>query len=463
MSNLQLIKISDIIITKDRQRKAFDPQKITELSESEQSKGLMHAPVMRETPEGLVLVAGECRIMGLKESWLLGGSVKFNGYIIPEGYTPYVTLGQLTPLEAEEAELDENLKRTNLSWQEQASAMAKLHRIRSMQAQAQGRLHTIADTAMETKGRIDGSYQASVRKDLIVAKHLDNPEVMKAKTADEAFKILKKQEIQQKNLQLAQEVGKTYSSSIHELHNVDCLEWMRECPSGLFDVILTDPPYGMGADTFRSGGESRLSASEHHYKDDYDTWLALMTEWPRLSFRVAKAQAHAYVFCDLDNFHELKSWMQEAGWYVFRTPMIASKPNSGRVPLPDEGPRRQWEMILYAIKGHKKTTAIYPDVITTYQDQSTTHGAQKPVALFTDLLRRSVRPGDTVLDSFAGSGTIFPACQELKCKAVGLELNPEYMAIAYKRIQDMDNGIQATGTLGQSLGLELAGMMAGRK
>src|SRR5258706_8424072 len=98
MSNLQLIKISDIIITKDRQRKAFDPQKIAELAESEQSKGLMHAPVMRETPEGLVLVAGECRIMGLKESWLLGGSVKFNGHTIPEGYTPYVTLGQLTPL-----------------------------------------------------------------------------------------------------------------------------------------------------------------------------------------------------------------------------------------------------------------------------------------------------------------------------------------------------------------------------
>lgn len=461
-SHLQLVKISDIIITPDRQRKEFDAQKIAELAESEQAKGLMHAPVMRETAEGLVLVAGECRIMGLKESWLLGGSVKYNGQTIPEGYTPYVTLGQLTPLQAEEAELDENLKRTDLSWQEKAAAMAKLHRIRSMQAQAQGRIHTVADTAMETKGRSDGSYQATVRKELIVARHLDNPEVMKAKTADEAFKILKKQEMVQKNVQLAAEVGKTYNSSIHELHNVNCLEWLRTCQSEQFDVILTDPPYGMGADSFGDGG-GKLVNSEHHYKDDYDSWLSLMSQWAPLAFRAAKPQAHAYVFCDLDNFHKLKELMKAAGWYVFRTPFIACKPNSGRVPLPDEGPRRQWEMILYALKGHRKTTAIYPDVITTYQDANTTHGAQKPVALYVDLLRRSVRPGDVVLDSFAGSGTIFPACQEFKCKAVGLEMNPEYFSIAYQRIKEMHSDIQKTDTIGKSLGMELAGMMAGGK
>lgn len=156
--------------------------------------------------------------------------------------------------------------------------------------------------------------------------------------------------------------------------------------------------------------------------------------WTDLSYNVAKAQAHAYVFCDIDMFHELKAMMQKAGWYVFRTPFINHKMNSGRVPLPDQGPRRQYEIILYAIKGKKQTTHIYPDVISTSADENFSHGAQKPVALYQNLLQRSVRPGDRVLDTFAGSGTIFEAANGFKCSATGTELNPEYYGMFLARI-----------------------------
>lgn len=455
---MQLIETRKVIVEADRQRKDFDPQALAELGEGITSKGLMHAIVVRETPEGLKLVAGERRFRAVTDIQMLGGIVRYNNQEVPDGFIPYTTLGQLTPLQAEEAELEENLRRKDLTWQENAAAMAKLHSLRSRQAQAEGRIHTVADTAMETKGRSDGSYQAAVRKDLIVAKHLHNPEVAKAKTADEAFKILKRQETTQQNVALAASVGKTYSSSVHELHNANCLNWMRTADAEQFDVILTDPPYGMGADTFGDGGGGRLSNNEHHYKDDLESWLALMNDWAPLSYRVAKPQAHAYVFCDIDNFPTLRNIMKAAGWYVFRTPFICCKPNSGRVPLPDEGPRRQWEMILYAIKGHKKTTAIYPDVISTFADAGTSHGAQKPVALYSDLLKRSVKPGDVVLDSFAGSGTIFPAAAQHKVKAVGIEMNPEYYALCYQRLQSMSPEAIAQGN---ALGNELAELMKG--
>lgn len=455
---MQSIPVKQIIITPDRQRKEFDPVAMGELVETITAKGLMHAPVMRETPEGLVLVAGERRIRAIQDLWMLGAQLRYNGEIVPEGEIPYVTLGQLTPLQAEEAELEENLHRKDLTWQENAAAMAKLHSIRSRQAQSEGRVHTVADTAMETKGRSDGSYQSAVRKDLVVAKFLHIPEVAKAKTADEAFKILKRQEETQRNVQLAVTVGKTFNSSIHELHNTNCLTWMRAADEGSVDVVLTDPPYGMGADTFGDGGGGRLANNEHHYKDDYDSWRALMSEWAPLSFRVAKPQAHAYVFCDIDNFHELKKFMLAAGWYVFRTPFICTKPNSGRVPLPDEGPRRQWECILYAIKGHKKTTAIYPDVITTMADPGLTHGAQKPVALYMNLLQRSVRPGDVVLDCFAGSGTVYPAAHQFKCKAIGIEMNPEYAGICQTRMKGLDS-LPVSASEGDALVAELKTMM----
>ena len=435
---IQTIEVSKLIIPQERQRREFEPQALQELSETIQAKGLMHALVVRETPEGIALVAGERRLRAITDMWMLGGTLRYNNQTIPEGEVPYVTLGQLSPLEAEEAELEENLHRKDLTWQEHAAAMAKLHRIRSAQAQAQGRIHTVADTAMETKGRSDGSYQESVRKDLIVAKHLHNPEVAKAKSTDEAFKILKRIENTEKNVALAAAIGTTFTKSVHELHNVNCLDWMHHCEPNRFDVILTDPPYGMGADTFGDGGGGRLANNEHHYKDDYEGWKTLMQAWAPLAFKVAKSEAHAYVFCDIDNFHELRDIMRDAGWYVFRTPFICTKPNSGRVPLPEEGPRRQYETLLYAIKGHKRTTAIYPDVITTTADAGLTHGAQKPVALYENLLQRSVRPGDSVLDSFAGSGTIFPACHNMKVKAVGLEMSKEYFGICTTRIADLD-------------------------
>jgi DNA modification methylase len=432
---MQLVKRSEIVIHPNRQRKEFDGEIVAGLAQSIEFKQLLHAPVMREEEGRFVLVAGETRIKAMDNIWLLGGNFKFNNMDVPAGWVPYVTMGQLSELEAEEAELEENIKRKDLTWQENAAAMAKLHSLRSRQAQAAGRIHTVADTAMEVKGRSDGAYQESIRKDIIIAKHLHNPLIAKAKDSNEAFKILKKQETTEKNIQLAATIGSTITADTHELHNVNCLAWLSATEASQFDVILTDPPYGMGADSFGDGGGGRLTNNEHHYDDSYESWKTLMTQWAPLAYRVAKEEAHAYVFCDIDNFPELKSIMRAAGWYVFRTPFICTKPNSGRVPLPDQGPRRQWEMILYAIKGKKKTNAIYPDVITTMADPGLTHGAQKPVALYADLLKRSVRPGDVILDSFAGSGTIFAAAQQFKCKAVGLEMNPEYYAICHQRIQ----------------------------
>lgn len=459
---MQTIKEKDIIITPDRQRKEFDPTAMADLSEAIASRGLMHPIVMRETPEGFVLVAGERRMRVMRDLHMLGTPIRFNGQIIPDGEYPYVTLGQLSPLEAEEAELQENVARADLTWQEKSTAVAKLHSLRSRQAQAEGRVHTVADTALETRGRADGGYQAQVRKDIVVAQYLHIPEVARAKTAEEAFKVLKKQEETKKNIELAATVGKTFTQSVHEIHNTNCLSWMRTQPEGLFDVILTDPPYGMGADTFGDGG-GKLQGIEHHYKDDKESWLALMAEWCPLAYRIAKPQAHAYVFCDLDNFHELKTMMTQAGWWVTRTPFIANKPNSGRVPHPEHGPRRQWEMILYAIKGKKQTTGIYPDVITTMADPNMSHGAQKPVALYLDLLKRSVRAGDTVLDSFAGSGTIFPAAHQFKVKAVGIEMNPEYYAMGLKRIQSLDGDAAAAAVQGNALGAELNALMGSGK
>lgn len=469
------VALSSIIIKENRQRQEFEPEALQELADSIEAKGLMHPIVVRQEGNDLVLVAGERRLKALKQIFELGGTVKFSGKTLGPSNVPVVLLGELGELEAEEAELDENLRRKDLTWQELAAAHARLHALRQKQAgqklaahstdaqETRGQAaHSVLDTAKEVYPDIVPEFaQDKLRKELIVSRHLDNPLVAKAKNADEAYKILKREEQRKKNLELAQAVGQTFSVQDHTVLNMNCMEWLRECPSEKFDVILTDPPYGMGAHEFGDAG-GKMTAIEHQYDDSHESWQELMgggvpvkdekdplgfftkpaKGWCAEAYRVAKPMAHAYVFCDFDRFHELKEFMQAAGWYVFRTPFIVHKLNSGRVPLPNTGPRRQWECILYAIKGNKPVTNIYPDVIPCQGDDNLGHGAQKPVELYTNLLMRSVKPGDEVLDSFAGTGTILPAAHALKCKATAIEMSASSYGICLKRLKDIENASQ---------------------
>ena len=466
---MKTVLLASIGIPPNRQRREFDPNKLEELKASielspAKNTQLLHPPVLRREGEQLILVAGETRLKAISDIFALGGSFLHSGKVFTaeDGLVPYTDLGELSPLEAKEAELDENIRRKDLTWQEHAAAVKELHELRSAQKRevryqatrlddpakgaviiAQTPPQSIADTAREVLGRSDGAYQDTIRKELIVAKHLHNPAVAAAKTVQEAFKILKKEETRAEAAQLAVAMGKTAVEDTYQILNMDCIAYMSDPANhGKFDVILTDAPYGMGAQDFGDGA-GRLAGTTHQYDDSYDSWEVLMKGdegsrvpgWCQLSYLVAKPKAHAYVFCDIDNFPLLKSWMTEAGWDVFRTPLIAYKLNSGRVPRPEHGPRRQYETILYAIKGDKTVNHIYPDVIPCQGDENMGHGAQKPVALFQNLLQRSVKPGDMVLDSFAGSGPLLEAAATSQVYSVLIEAVPTYYGLILKRAE----------------------------
>ena len=67
------------------------------------------------------------------------------------------------------------------------------------------------------------------------------------------------------------------------------------------------------------------------------------------------------------------------------------------------------------------------------------HPTQKPVGIVLPLIEYSCAPGGTVLDPFAGSGAIGCAAQLLGRSYIGIELNPDYAAMARRRI-DEDRG-----------------------
>ena len=426
--------IDSISIAANRQRRDFDLGALNELAESIQSKGLMHPIVVRNGPDGPILVAGERRLRAIRDIWALGGSFTYNSTPCPAPQVPIVTLGELSPLAAEEAELEENTRRSDLTWQERAHANSRLASLRTNQARAAGNPDpSVGDLSLEVRGSSDGRYKETTRRELIVARHLADPDIRSAKNVDDAFKILVRREEGERNTARAEAFGKSYSAASHKAIQADALEWLVAAEAEQFDVILTDPPYGMGADEFGDSGGKVVGG--HGYKDDAATFMRIVETCADHFYRICKPQAHLYIFCDIDNFAVWRSHLATDGWWVHRTPIIWHKPNGPRVPWPEHGPQRKWEMLLYAVKGKKNAITIKPDLVSFAADENLGPAAQKPVALFTDLLRRSVRPGDSVLDPFAGTGTIFPAAHELKCYATGVEIDSASYGIGLRRLE----------------------------
>lgn len=433
---MKLIALSAINIAPDRQRRLFDPAKLHEFAEVITVQGLLHPIVLRLEGENYTLVAGERRLRAITDLDALGGRYYHDGELIRAGCIPYTLLSDLDPLAAEEAELSENIHREALTWQERAAAHARLAALRAAQAQASGApAPTVSDISKEVRGTIEGLPRETTRRELIVAKHLDNPAVRAAKTVDEAFKILRKEETSAKHRELGAAVGKTFSAELHSAIHADSINWMAECPAETFDCILTDPPYGMGADEF--GDSGGLAAGAHGYEDNYETFMRCVTALAFEGYRIAKPQAHLYCFCDPDKFSQLKALMVEAGWNVFRTPLIWYKRLGMRAPWPEQGPQRKYEMLLYAVKGKRPILKMLGDVLDYAPDANLGHAAQKPVELFADLLGRSCLPGNSVLDPFAGSGTIFAAAHRFKLRATGVEMDQASYGIALSRLQSL--------------------------
>lgn len=437
---LHIIPAVDIQIKSNRQRRELEQTKILELAASIDQNGLIHPIVVRQADGEYTLVAGERRLKALEHLWFLGAEVHCGKYKIPEGQAPCLFLGEIDPIDAEEIELEENIRREDLSWRERADATARLFTLRGKQAAASGKpAPTATAVAEEASGASEGQARENARQDIMLGQALADPVKAKAiapaTSRKEAYALLKRHEASERSAALATALGPTFSASMHTLLQGDCLSHLPTLPAETFDVILTDPPYGIGADDFSTSGGK--TAGGHFYDDSPERWRQLIRFLSRDSIRVAKAQAHLYCFCDIDRFSEAKEAFAETGWRVFRTPLIWINPGAVRAPWPEHGPQRKYQVILYAVKGNRPVTRLYPDYVICGPDPNLGHPAQKPVPLLVDLLRRSVNPGDSVLDPFAGTGSSLVAAHELKCRATGIELDQAAYGIAAKRIGEL--------------------------
>lgn len=427
-----------------RQRKEIPKGHVANLKESIFTNVLLHAPVVQPCADGrYTLVAGECRTRAIDLGHSEGLTFVYNQTNFPPGRMPVVLVAEaLSVLERGELELAENDVREQLPWQDRMQALAFLHKLRTSENPGQ----TITDTAREViaSKTESGSLSVAPAQDLsavrknitratIIAEHLSDPAIAKARNATEAFNLIAARETRAFEAELIKR-GQRKVTTIEVRHG-SLLEILPKLDAQQFDLICTDPPYGIAVD---GDGFRGRTVHHHNYEDSPDEAKRLLQCIITEGFRITKPRANLFVLCDIDLFGWLKEASARAGWDPFRTPITWQKSDSeGMAPWGREGFRRTTEWIFFARKGQRGLIHSPIDVLRHNRvgrgDRE--YGPEKPVSLLKELLSAACLPGDYVLDPCCGSGSTLMAARELNMRALGIEKDQAAFNLALAKSQ----------------------------
>ena len=235
---------------------------------------------------------------------------------------------------------------------------------------------------------------------------------------------------------------------LNKIHHGDCLEIMKDIPTGSVDMILCDLPYGTTSckwDTIiplellweqyerviKDNGAIVLTASQpftsalvsSNYKKFRYEWI-----WEKnqgVNFLLAKKQplkVHENIlvfYKKLPNYNP----QMETG-----KPYKSGKGDSGEVT-------NKVRKIQTKNKGTR-----YPKTVKKIKREFGLHPTQKPVALFEYLIKTYTNEGETVLDNCIGSGTTAIASINTNRNYIGIEKEKEYCEIAQERINNHMKG-----------------------
>ena len=191
---------------------------------------------------------------------------------------------------------------------------------------------------------------------------------------------------------------------INQIITGDCLEVMKDIPDKSIDLVLTDPPYGIGI--------ANNPVRQMHEKMDWDNATPTPEYFQEL-FRVSKNQI---------------IW----GGNYFGLPA-----SQGFIIWDKVQPENfSLAMCEYAWSSIQSPAKIYRYSVLTERDKQ--HPTQKPVALFKWVINKYTKPNDIILDCFLGSGTTALAAKELDRRFIGIEKEPKYVAIAKERLRILD-------------------------
>ena len=199
------------------------------------------------------------------------------------------------------------------------------------------------------------------------------------------------------------------------IYNCDCMELLKQTPDNYYSLSLVDPPYGIGA-------ENHAGKKENGWNQfDIKQWDSSIPseEYFNELFRVSKNQV---IWGGNYMTEFLKPSM---GWVIW---------DKGQRGFSLADGEMAWTSFNKAMRIFEFSRASCIKSNNTALEKF--HPTAKPYELYKWLLDKYAKPGDKILDTHLGSGSIAIACHDYGFELTACELDRDYYDKAIQRIKN---------------------------
>ncbi len=253
---------------------------------------------------------------------------------------------------------------------------------------------------------------------------------------------------------------------IDTVHNLDALAAIPQIPDESLDLVIADPPYGLGKDY----GNNSDRQSPEELIQWTQTWITQLI--PKI-----KPTGSLYIFTTWryspEIFSAIKQHMLMINEIIWdrRVPSMGGSTrrftsvhdtiglftrskkyyfdvDSVRIPYDAETKKARSRSIFvgkkWLEKGYNPKDVWSVSRLHRIHAEREDHPTQKPEEIIERMVLASCPPNGLVLDPFAGSGTTVAACLHTQRHYLAFELNPTYYQIILNRIQKIKVEISAS-------------------
>ncbi len=354
-------------------------------------------------------------------------------------------IDEVDAITAREIELEENLERKNLTWQEEQRLRVAVHELgvekygpakigRPVEGSPdtpEARGWSLKDTqamlgnsdlgTKDIRRAIAMTTLLKVMPSLENEKSLDNA-LRKARRLEED--IVRELYLRRRNSE-AQKLGDNIICG-------DSTSLILNVESASIDCIITDPPYG--DDNLPFGQPHR---TEKEFDDTPESAFALLRSIGPELRRVLKPSGHLYAFFSAKYYQQSIDIWKSSGFDVRGVVCIYHKTggDTGTVNW-DKDYAPTWEPFLLAHNGERRLAKKRENVFDYKPDSGDArfHPNQKPIALIEELIAQSTDPNDLILDPFGGSGSVAVAATKTHRRFLTFELNERFVSVIKQRV-----------------------------
>lgn len=234
----------------------------------------------------------------------------------------------------------------------------------------------------------------------------------------------------------------------------DAINELPQFNSETFDLIIADPPYNLGK-----------NYGNNHDIKGFEDYLEFSRQWLKEASRVLTPQGTIYVFMGfrfisylydiLDRELELffNSWLvwhytQGIGKTRGFSPrhddiLMFTKSKDFIFNLDDIRVPQKYYRERNNMRGANPGDVWQFSHVHYCNENRQNHPTQKPEGLIERMVLASSNPNSLVLDPFLGSGTTLRVCQQLGRRAIGIEINPDYVNMSEERLNKRFKGFDS--------------------